>query len=669
MRYLFYTNYQSGLSGLSNGIMSIEIGVILAHLSNRLLVLDGNVSPPANIVAYDGRVSNLKPSRVTDLLDIPVPWVEPDAVDLKGLESLELTELSLGDFAFYFPKTLDLSSSDARSFARGRSHWVAITGEHDRVPVLRLSEDPPSPGAQGHRNNLGSYSYQFYLDNEARRSVYRLLQRMQAKPAFAELAQRVARDIGPFNAVHLRRGDFKLTYGVTTLDRKPSEAIEAMDQLFARTDPLVIVTDERDDPFFMEIKLAYPRHCFIDWHILDHYGAEFAQLPQTDSLSLAFLSQLVAAEAQEFLGTMTSTFTGMIQRYRGNRGKREAFRYLWNELPESGQDSERGRHAVSNCIPLDRGEMIEQFQGPYSWNRVSQLLNPAWMREWPESFLTPEVVATGLLATRQAGAAEPVTRQFATSTRQPVIHVSFENIQVAIWCNDAPILKRLAAEFGVLAQSQARSVIANFEISITATECWLEQKGLPGKTACEPSQLPILLKRQIVGLFAQARHDYAWFAAAAVSKGGRGLVLAGDTGSDKDSLLPALQKAGWELLDSGLLAVRMDDLMVIPLCARTQPEGAGAMKGRVATPLAGLVMASRGSPHARDTLIAEMSRASAVTALIGASLDFQIERNRAVSRLCRLAERRPCAQLHWSRPPEAERALSHWAEALAETAS
>src|SRR5215470_7676053 len=104
MRYLYYTNYRSGDSGLSNGIMSIEIGVILAHLSNRLLVLDGNISPPANIVDYGARVDNQVPSRVTDLVEIPVAWVEPDAVDLAGLASLELTNLSLWDFAFYFPK-------------------------------------------------------------------------------------------------------------------------------------------------------------------------------------------------------------------------------------------------------------------------------------------------------------------------------------------------------------------------------------------------------------------------------------------------------------------------------------------------------------------------------------------------------------------------------------
>ena len=64
---------------------------------------------------------------------------------MKGLESLELTDLSLGQAAFYFPKTLDLSTPNARSFARNRNHWVTVTGEHERIPVLRLSEDPLVP--------------------------------------------------------------------------------------------------------------------------------------------------------------------------------------------------------------------------------------------------------------------------------------------------------------------------------------------------------------------------------------------------------------------------------------------------------------------------------------------------------------------------------------------
>lgn len=669
MSYLFYTNYQSGNAGLSNGIMSVEVGVILAHLTNRLLVLDGNVPPPANIVTYDGRVNNAQPSRVTDLLEIPVPWVEPSAVDLTGFESRELTNLSLMDFAFYFPKTLDLSSGDARSFARDRNDWLTVTGERAQIPVLRLSEDPRVPGTQRHRDNLCSYSYLFYLDNETRRSVYRLLQRMQAKRPFAELAARVARDIGTFNAVHLRRGDFKVTYGVTTLDRKPCEAIEAMDQVFGRKDPLVIVTDERDDPFFIEIKLAYPNHYFIDWHILDNYGAEFAALPQTDSLCLAYLSQLVAAEAQEFIGTMTSTFTGLIQRYRGSRGKNEVFRYLWNELPDSFQELERGRHAVSECIPLDQGQIIEQFPGPYSWNRVSQLLNPAWMREWPESFLLPEVVATGALPTKPASREGVVTPYVASSPLQHAVHVTFENLQVAVWCRDAATLKRLAPDLGVQPGTRACNVIANFEISMTGASGCIEQRGQSDKTVCDRVQLPGLLKQQIGTVFALARHKYAWLVAAAFAKAGRGLLIAGDMGSPKDSIRWELEANGWELLDDELVAIRVEDLVIVPLGARARTGVAAAKLGRVATPFESLVVTKRAPLHARDVSIIPLSPSAAVASLIGKSLGFQIERDRAVNLLCRLVERRPAAQVHFSRPHEAARVISCWADALPQAAA
>ena len=669
MRYLYYTNYLSGGAGLSNGIMSIEVGVVLAHLTNRLLVLDGNVPPPANIVTYDGRVNKLRPSRITDLLDIPVPWVEPDAVELKGLESLELTSLSLGELAFYFPKTLDLSTSDARSFVRDRKHWLTVAGAHEQVPLLRLSEDPLVPGTRRHRDNLSSYSYLFYLDDETRRSVYRLLQRAQAKPPFAELAQRVARDIGPFNAVHLRRGDFKVTYGVTTLERRPAEAIEAMDQLFGRKDPLVIVTDERDDPFFTEIKLAYPRHYFVDWHILDNYGTEFAALPQTDSLSLAYLSQLVAAEAKEFIGTMTSTFTGLIQRGRGNRGRSEAFRYLWNELPESHHEIERGRHAISDCIPLDRGQMIEQFSGPYSWNRVSQLLNPSWMREWPESFLLPEVVATGALFKRPARAEGLVTPHPAASALVSAIHVTFENLQVAVTSRDAGLLKRLAPSLGAHPDTEARNVIATLELSTTDTTCCIEQRGVAEKAFCDKTQLPALLKQQIASAFAFARHKYAWLAAAAFSKAGRGLAITGDAGDGDEAFRWALDASGWELLDAGPIAIRVEDLMIVPLGARAQPEGAAAQTRRLATPLESLVVTRRAPLHARDASIALLSPAAAVAALVGASLDFRIDQHRAVSLLCRVVEGRPTAQVHFSHPQEAAQAISRWADARLEVAA
>src|SRR5262249_51611011 len=92
MKDLFYTTYCSGRSGLSNSIMSIELGVLLAFLTDRVLVLDGNISPIAH-VSYGGKTSRRHLSRTTDLLEIPIPWLSAEQIDLEGRgRSMELTD-------------------------------------------------------------------------------------------------------------------------------------------------------------------------------------------------------------------------------------------------------------------------------------------------------------------------------------------------------------------------------------------------------------------------------------------------------------------------------------------------------------------------------------------------------------------------------------------------
>ena len=135
---------------------------------------------------------------------------------------------------------------------------------------------------------------------------------------------------------------------------------------------------------------SYREPIFVDQLILDQYRDAFAALPRRDPIALAFLSQLVACEARDFVGSFTSTFTSLIQRYRGNKGMPESFKFLWNELPDEGARVERGCHATSECVPMEHGVMVEEFLGPYSWNRFNPRIDPAWMREWPESFLSGE---------------------------------------------------------------------------------------------------------------------------------------------------------------------------------------------------------------------------------------------------------------------------------------
>ena len=387
MKYLHYPLYRRGRCGLSNLLMSAEVGVVASFLLERVLVLEDNCTPVANVVKYpDHGLTNRHRSRITDLIELPVPWTEAGQVDYDPAGALVLGEGRVMSAVFYWPPDTDLSSGDFRSFARGRGNLLTETRTSQAAQVARLF--PCSPDGQS-MENFGFYSYFFYLDAPTRRAVDALLRRMRPKDPYAELAARVGAGLGSFNAVHVRRGDFKQTIGVTTRDREPVEVIRVLDESFARDEALVILTDEREDPFFDEITAHFPRSIFLDHHVLERHRDEFFDLPQHDSIALAFLCQLVAADSLDFVGTMTSTYTSMIQRYRGSRGKSEPFKFLWNELPEPDVASaRRGSHPPSDCVPLHAdGRLVEQHAGPYAWNRYNPLINPAWQREWPESFL------------------------------------------------------------------------------------------------------------------------------------------------------------------------------------------------------------------------------------------------------------------------------------------
>jgi hypothetical protein len=103
--------------------------------------------------------------------------------------------------------------------------------------------------------------------------------------------------------------------------------------------------------------------------------------------------------------------------------------------------------------------------------------------------------------------------------------------------------------------------------------------------------------------------------------------------------------------------------MIIPLGARNVPEGAATPARRVPAALCGLVVATRAPLYARDT-IATASPAATVAALIGASLDINVDRTRAIRHLCRIVEQQPVARLDWNHPQEAARLVTEWADTL-----
>jgi hypothetical protein len=365
--------------------MSLELGALLAHFSDRVLALEANTPLVGSFASYGGRVSNSNPSAITDLFDVPVPWVNAQATLSEGGAQQEFFHYPLADSVFYYPPSIRTDTYHFRSFTTGRSFMFTYPNTLDSTKVLMLSGGVEQRGFR--INNFGFYSSFLYLDEDSQRRRNDLISHLRPKSYFLAFAHNVARSLGDFNAVHVRRGDFKRLPGISTARRSPDEVLTRLDSNFPRSQKLALLTDEISDHFFDPILAYYPDIIVLDEYILNEHGGAFHQLPHHDSVALALIAQLVASESKEFIGSMKSTYTAMIQRARGNAGKKERFKFLWNEVLPTDNPHYRTRSLIGN-IPtlLPNGEMQEQFDGPYSWNRYGPFVNNAWTREWPESF-------------------------------------------------------------------------------------------------------------------------------------------------------------------------------------------------------------------------------------------------------------------------------------------
>ncbi len=657
MKSVIYTIYRCGDAGLSNLIMSFELGVILSDLTDRVLILKGNKSPPANVVDYKGVVRNTYPSRVTDLIDLGVPWIDAEQCNLSSFAPHELCDQPVWESVFYFPAHLSTESEDIRAFAGNRRRFITVTEEQQEFPALSLSG-----GVEF--DTLGHYSYFFYLDRASLTQAHDALRRMRPKKELSEFAARVAGSLGAFNAVHIRRGDFKVTTGVTTLNRKPAEVIELLDYHFSRDDRLVILTDEAEDPFFNEIRAAYGDHLFLDHHILENYGADFADLPAHDSIALAYLSQLVAAESQDFVGTMTSTFTGLIQRMRGNLRKPEPFKYLWNELPDPDDEPEPGRHAISYSVPLDKGVMVEEREGPYSWNRYNERINPSWMREWPESFLD-EAAMIERAGDRKIATAETSETAIAdTVNYSGSCRIAFQDDDVLVSSNHEDTVQSMKLLFEQMLSTRTSQTISKVRIQDNHGQAQLivDGQNVDGKT--DTSKILRRSYREIVSRFISRRPELVWFHAGCAASANEAIVLPGAWGRGKSSLVLALCERGWSFLSDDIVPLDPVKGLAIPFPGTPQvrskanhalPREKLGTLAKAAVRLDPAKVAQQPHqvamivfPNYREGAPSELkplSPGQAVGELLENSLSFTINDDATIQRLCAVVEKLPAYRL------------------------
>jgi hypothetical protein len=372
VRRLFIPGYYCGFS---NNKMSLDIAIVLAHLTDRVLV-PYRFRLPRRLPARPGVV--LEPLQILDLFDIPVPWSDEYLFKtwISPPGALACSWEPVFESVLCFPGTIPTDDGDFQRFRNGRQYVQVLTQQHDEAPDLHIST-----------HALGHYSYFFYLDGGRRRQVVDMMKRLRPKRPYLEIADRIAAAFGSFNAIHVRRGDFVTNeLSKKKISRAASisgqEIVANLASRMNRDDPLVICTDGSPrDHIFGPIQKYFRQTVFLDRYLREDATtrAMISRLPRDDEAALVLVTQLVASKAAVFAGTLFSTFTALIHRLRGFAGREPNFLYCYNDC-------------LSPLVRFDRCEFLPVDDGPYSWNRIRYPVSPdaySWLREWPEAFGSP----------------------------------------------------------------------------------------------------------------------------------------------------------------------------------------------------------------------------------------------------------------------------------------
>jgi SAM-dependent methyltransferase len=369
----FFRGYDSGLS---NNRMSLDIGIALAHLTGRVFCpynfqLPLRSSSSGLVLGKDFARFSSSP----ELFEIPIAWSSEHLADPEPHvpRAVRLAWPPVSESMFCLPATLADDHGRFEDFRNQRRYVCTIDTFEDEATDLQLDA-----------HSLGFYSHFFHLDDERRRRLIDVMRQVRPRPPYRELVDRFVESLGPFNAIHVRRGDF-VSLGFTPRSASVSghEVVANLAPLMSRDQLLVVSTDgsvdnAADREFFAPIRQHFKHVLFLDRCLLDEprWRREFLELPLHDDTVLALVAQGVASRAQVFAGTLFSTFTALIHRLRGFEGRTPNFLYCYSDF-------------LSPLVRFERCEFLPVGEGHYSWNRVRFPVAPdaySWLREWPEAF-------------------------------------------------------------------------------------------------------------------------------------------------------------------------------------------------------------------------------------------------------------------------------------------
>lgn len=313
---LHFKLYNGGHAGMCNVLLSLQCAVIIAKLTDR-----------KEIVFYHEMhiFNSAKKLLIFDLYDVDFAYsVRPLSQYPENLTTLP----GFSGCCFY------RGAAPARSFMNGRQAM-------DLGGLSRLA-DIGTDGA-----TLGYYAYQFHLDTPDRDALIDFIRDgITPKRQYLEEARRIGQSLGDYQSIHLRRGDYLDVAGTRNAKVEWAEIMANVSARLDRTLPVLIHTDEADESHFQPLADAGYKPVFFEKEI----AAGF------DDTEKGLVSLLVATGARRFMGTMISTFTGIIHQYRRQHGDYAPFNYLYSQI---------------GTVKVAEGAICYGAFGVNSWNRLA----------------------------------------------------------------------------------------------------------------------------------------------------------------------------------------------------------------------------------------------------------------------------------------------------------
>ena len=371
-----YITFSPYYSGLCNIIMSYEIFLAIAHITNRTVVL-----PPNCWILFISKTQENKNDWIDlwQIFDKNVLLQEFNCIEHEQVSEFR-EKYSLMQSRNSYTENIEENILSLKSvkFSNANPNFAiaheVLVNQNDGSEDLKnfsntreIIELNCDEQFLHFENNLfGHYWYSVYPGDENKRNELKdkINRVFKYHDKFYQYSDVVRHKIGPYNSIHVRRNDFLDTRkNEIQCVNAPEKIMEIVDKLpfDDKSLPLYISTDEQDRSFFNLLGEKYDIHFYEDFEY--QFGDDFEE----DNLHIAVLEQTICSQSENFFGTYLSTFSKRINIMRGLEGRQADDHLGINHMPEISYEN------ILDIFPWSK-----MPDNKWQWNQSSHY---QWMKE------------------------------------------------------------------------------------------------------------------------------------------------------------------------------------------------------------------------------------------------------------------------------------------------